>query len=376
MSSIKIAFDATSVPVKKVGAGVYIIQLLRAIANIDKHNSYYIFAPSFVIEELGIQQRNFHFVRVDLASRIARMFWEQTILPLRIIQLDIDILHSPHYTSPVFKKCKSVVTFHDMTFYLMPEMHEKSKRAFFKSMIKYSSLSADKLISVSQNTSSDMIKILDMDLNKICTILSAANPSYQIQDPFHVGMICSKYNLEQKKYLLFVGAIEPRKNIPLLIEAYSKLAGEFPSIPLVIIGRKGWMYESIFELVESLKIGDKVKFLGYVEEEDLITLYNGAKVFIYPSTYEGFGFPILEAMQCGTPVITSNTSSLAELAGDAALLIDPTNVGDLLDSMKKILKDENLAQELSRKGLANSALFTWDRTAANTLSVYHSLMTE
>ena len=376
MSRIRIAFDATSLQANKMGAGVYIFQLLCALAVVDKNNFYYIFISPENIETLEINQSNFNFIPVSLQNRIARIAWEQTALPLQIINLKIDVLHSPHYTTPIIKNCKSVVTFHDMTFYLFPEMHEKAKVILFKNMIQYSSLAANKIISVSQSTSTDMMKILDIDPTKICTVLSAANPKYFVQDTDHIEQVCSKYSLEQKQYLLFVGALEPRKNIPLLIEAYSKLVEEFPNIPLVIVGKKGWMYQSIFELVESLNISDEVRFLGYVDEDDLVALYNGAKVFVYPSTYEGFGFPVLEAMQCGTPVITSNTSSLPELAGDSALLIDPNNVDDLLNKMRNLLVNDSLAMELSVKGLARASLFTWQNTAMQTLNVYQSLKHE
>jgi glycosyltransferase involved in cell wall biosynthesis len=373
MSKIRIAFDATSLQRNKMGAGVYIFQLLSALAIVDQNNLYYIFTSPENIETIGIKQSNFNFIPVILLNRIARIAWEQTALPLQIINLKIDVLHSPHYTTPIIKNCKSVVTFHDMTFYLFPEMHEKSKVILFKSMIQYSSLATDKIISVSQSTSTDIAKILNIAPTKICTVLSAANPKYILQDTNHIEQVCSKYSLIQKRYLLFVGALEPRKNIPLLIKAYSKLVKEFPNIPLVIVGKKGWMYQSIFELVESLDISSEVKFLGYVDEDDLVTLYSGAKVFIYPSTYEGFGFPVLEAMQCGTPVITSNTSSLPELTGDSALLINPNNVDDLLTAMRSILINDSLAKELSVKGLSRATLFTWKNTAIQTLNIYQSL---
>lgn len=370
---MKIGLDATAIPLKRMGAGVYTFQLIQALAKIDLTNKYYIFAQQEHINQLKINQPNFHFITVNASSRPLRLLWEQTLLPLQISQHRIDVLHSPHYTMPGIKACKSVVTFHDMTFQLFPEMHEKSKRIFFQTMMRLSASHADKLISVSHSTSLDLIRLLNVHPSKISVISSAANPIYRQLLSDEVEKVCHLYNLIKNNYLLFVGALEPRKNIPILIRAYSKLVAHFPEIPLVIVGKKGWMYESIFELVVSLDIQNKVIFLGYVPESDLVSLYNGARLFVYPSAYEGFGFPVLEAMQCGTPVITSNISSMPELAADAAILVEPGDVEGLFNSIKLLLSDNKLSKQLSKLGLARSANFTWFRTAKETIDTYQEL---
>lgn len=250
----------------------------------------------------------------------------------------------------------------------------KKKAIFFKIMMRLSAFRADKLIAVSQSTCLDMSKLLNVPIMKISVILSAANPIYRQIPDDEVEKGCQSYNLRKNSYLLFVGALEPRKNIPVLIKAYSKLITDFPDLLLVIVGKKGWMYDSIFNLVTLLNLQNHIKFLGYVPESDLVALYNGARLFVYPSAYEGFGFPILEAMQCGTAVITSNISSMPELASDAALLVKPGDVEDLFFTINLVLKNDILLQKLSEKSLVRATKFSWLKTAQQTIHLYETLL--
>jgi glycosyltransferase involved in cell wall biosynthesis len=370
---MRIAFDATAIPANRTGAGNYIFNLVRALAEIDSHNEYMVFAKPEHVAEFGITQPNVHFSAVDLASRPLRLAWEQVGLPLRLRQLRVDLLHSPHYTMPLPKTCRSVVTFCDMTFHLLPEMHSRLKQIFFRRMMRWSADHADKLIAISESTRRDVMRLLNVAPQRILSIPLAASPDYRPLPADRVADVCARYALTPGRYIAYVGVLEPRKNLPLLIEAYAALAAEFPELPLVIAGKKGWMYDEIFRRLTELGIAERVRFLGYVPDADLIPLYNGARVFVYPSRYEGFGLPVLEAMQCGTPVITTNVSSMPEVAEDAALLIAPDDVAGLTGALRRVLTDDRLAQDLGQRGRARAAIFSWQRCARETLQVYQAL---
>ena len=373
---MRIGFDATAIPENRVGAGNYSFNLVQALANLDKKNEFFIFAQPIHIREWGIEQPNFHFVKVEMGSRLQRLLWEQSGLPWQARHLQLDVLHSPHYTMPLVKPCKSIVTFHDMTFQLFPEIHRPIHRVFFPLMMQWSAQKADKLIAVSKSTKDDMLRLLEIYPERIVPIPEAASSHYQQLPTEQVEKVCERYQLTRGKYIYYVGALEPRKNLPVLIEAYAKIAPDFPDIPLVIAGRKGWMYDEIFKKVTFLKLEEKVRFLGYVPESDLIGLYNGTQVFVYPSRYEGFGLPVLEAMHCGAPVITTRISSMPEVAGEAALLVEPDDVEALSTALREILTKDGLARELSQRGLARAKNFSWERCAQETLSVYESIFYE
>jgi len=373
---VRIAFDATAIPPNRAGAGVYIYSLVKALAAIDSENQYLIFAKTEHIQEFQITQPNFEFVSVPNYTVLRRMAWEQTALPGEVWRRKIDLLHSPHYTMPFAPPCRTIVTFHDMTFFSMPELHGRGRRLFFPAVMRQSSRRADRLISVSESTRQDMIRLLELPPKKIAVTPLAASQVFRVPPAAEVADVCKRYGLIPGRFLLYVGVLEPRKNVPHLLEAYSRIAQRFPDVPLVIAGKKGWMYEAIFERVSSLKLESRVHFPGYVAEEDLPGLYHGARAFVYPSRYEGFGLPVLEAMQCGVPVITSNISSMPEVAGDAALLVSPDDTAALTDAIARLMTDDELAHKLAQRGLVQAKRFTWERCARETLSVYHSCLQE
>ncbi|MGQ9631095.1 MAG: glycosyltransferase family 4 protein [bacterium] len=368
---MKIAVDATSLPPSIGGAGKYIINLIKGLANVDKENMYYIFAKKRDLSKFNINQRNFNFIACSTNIRPLRLLWEQFVLPFHLWRYKIDVLHSPHYTTPLMLgRWKSVVTFHDMTFYLYPERHILSKRLFFKIVIPLSLRRCDWAIANSNSTKEDMIRILNADPCKITVIHLAADPRYKpIGDLERLETIKRDLGISNK-YILYVGTLEPRKNIPQLIKAYSELRKKGIRHRLVIAGGKGWNYDNIFNLIKSLNLEDKVIFTGYVSEKELPILYNGADVFIYPSLYEGFGIPPLEAMSCGVPTISSNASSLPEVVGEGGILVDPGNIEALRDVMYQVLTDNSLRIELCKKGLEQAGKFSWEKTAEETIKVY------
>jgi glycosyltransferase involved in cell wall biosynthesis len=370
---VRIAFDATAMPMNRAGAGNYIFFLVQALSEVDRVNQYLIFAKPEHLEAFGIVQDNFELIGIAQPSVPRRLLWEQAGLPGELRRRRVDLLHSPHYTMPLRKVCKSVVSFPDMIFIMMPQVHGRGRRTFFQMMMRWSARHADRLIAISESTRQDLFLRLHVPLDQIVTTVLAASESYRPLPKDETQSVCDRYGLTPGRYVYYVGVLEPRKNVPVLLEAYAKLAAEFPNVPLVIAGKKGWMYESIFQQAKALGLEDRVRFLGYVPDADLAALYNGARVFVYPSQYEGFGLPVLEAMQCGTPTITTDISSMPEVAGDAALLVAPNDATALADALKRLLTDDALAQDLSQRGIERAKLFSWQRCARETLAVYQSV---
>jgi glycosyltransferase involved in cell wall biosynthesis len=372
---MRIGIDTTALPAQPGGAGTYIIQLVRALTSLDCDHDFVIFANQdkhkiFVLEEKG----NVQWVLGSNKKPARRLIWEQTTLPRLARETRIDILHSPHYTRPLQLGCRSVVTFHDMTFFLTPHLHGLAKRIFFPIAIRYSARQADALIAVSDNTRRDSIRILGISPDKIATTPLGVDPRFRpILKQDVLLRLRKKYNLPEK-FLLFLGTIEPRKNLPTLLGAFSHLVNNGFSYDLAVVGQVGWMHEEVDNLVEKLDLNQRIHFTGYLPTEDLPAIYNLADAFIYPSVYEGFGIPPLEAMACGTPVITTKSSSMMEIVGDAGILVDPINEETLADAILTLSEDKELQGKFSKRGLQRAATFTWERTAHETLKIYERVV--
>ena len=369
---LHIGFDATAIPPNRAGAGNYIFNLVRALAKVDMENEYIVFAKPEHIAEFSISQPNFRFLASSrVQRRPIRLVWEQLVLPRLVQRYQVEVLHSPHYTIPVCNSSHSVVTFCDLTFFLYPEMHGVTKRFFFQQMMRVSSGRADRIITISESTRLDLLRLLRVTPDKVYAILLAAGDNIRpVNDHTKAARICSRYGLQAGEFILYVGVLEPRKNVPTLLHAYRDLVDRGLQERLAIVGKQGWMFENIFATVQTLKLEDRVVFTGYVPDEDLPYLYNGARLFVYPSLYEGFGLPVLEAMTCGTPVITSNVSSMPEIIGDAGLLVDPHDPKQLAQAIECLIADNDLRQTLRERGLQRAAQFSWEKTARETLKVY------
>jgi glycosyltransferase involved in cell wall biosynthesis len=351
------------------------IQLARALAALDEDFELVLIAQRHgrrLIDDPSLPR--VEWVETDDISAARRLVWEQTALPGLARRHRLDLLHSLHYTRPVFLPCKSVVTFHDMTFFLFPHLHTPSKRLFFPAAMRLSARQAQAVVADSENTRRDAIRILKIPAEKITTVLCGIGAEFRpIHDAAMLEACRSRYNLPQA-FILYVGTVEPRKNLPLLLKAYARLAAKGAHTPLVIVGRRGWMYEEVFQLVETLQISERVLFTGYIPAEDLPMVYNLAQIFVYPSLYEGFGFPPLEAMACGAPVITTAVSSMRDQVGEAGLLTPPGDEQALFEAMRKLTQDRDLRRSLSEKGILHATQFTWPNTARQTLRVYQKVI--
>jgi glycosyltransferase involved in cell wall biosynthesis len=284
---------------------------------------------------------------------------------------EFDIIHNTRHFPTVFKLkySKYMITVLDiMPIVIPPNKYSIKKYIMYRTLLPRTLKSADKIITISHHTKQDLTKYLKVPEDKIKVIHLAANENYKPLNENEINTIKQKYNLNYP-FILYVGGLAPNKNVERLIKAYYKLKKQDVKHKLIITGVKRWKYKSIFETIDKLNLQKDVIFAGYVPDEDLPALYNAADLFVYPSLYEGFGLPPLEAMACGTPVITSNASSLPEVVGDAGIMVNPYDVDELAKAMYEVLTNDGLREELSKKGLERAKLFSWKKCAEEHLKV-------
>ena len=259
-----------------------------------------------------------------------------------------------------------------MPIVIPPNKYSIKKYFMYRALLPRTIKSADKIIAISHHTKNDIIQHFKIPEDKIKVIHLAANKNYKPLQGDKINKIKQKYDLNCP-FILYVGGLAPNKNVKRLIQAFYKLKKQGINHKLILTGVKRWKYKSIFETIEKLNLQKDVIFTGYVPDEDLPALYNAADLFVYPSLYEGFGLPPLEAMACGTPVITSNTSSLPEVVGDAGIMVNPYDVDELANKMYEVLTNDGLGEELSKKGLERAKLFSWKKCAEEHLKVYEEV---
>lgn len=363
---MKIGIDARLVYYHQAGIGQYILRLTQALALLDHEDQFTLFTSRKDRTPI-LEQSNFK--RQELWTPSHHRF-EPAALSLELARFSLDVLHSPDFIPPASVHAKSVITVHDLAFLLFPDFLTRPSARYY-SRVDIAAHKADHIIAVSESTKRDTVRLLGVPEEKITVIPEAAHPIFApITSPEPLERIRTRYKLPEE-FILFVGTIEPRKNLPALVNAYRRLRDNYKSnVALVIVGQRGWLYEELDQMLEEMNIQDSVRFLGGVPNEELVYLYNAAKIFAFPSRYEGFGLPPLEAMACGTPVVTSNVSSLPEVVGDAALLVDPEDIDGLAVAMWRLLSEENLRRELRAKGLKRAQTFSWERAARATLQVY------
>jgi glycosyltransferase involved in cell wall biosynthesis len=371
---VRIAIDATSVPPSPAGAGVYAIELARAMAQRDAHDGYVVFTRGAWFDEAAAGKRNWRIERVDAVSREGRLWWEQARLPGALTRLGVDVLHSTHHTLPLRPmRARRVVTVHDLTFHRIPERYPPARRLYMRTMTRLAARVADAIIVPSMTVRGDVIDLLHIDAAKVHAVYEAAGAQYRPLDR-EASMAVARRCGVDRPFVLSVGSREPGKNRARLIRAMRDLRAEGIDRALLVVGQKAWKYEEERMLARQLGMDDRVSFAGYVAAEDLPALYAAADLFAFPSLYEGFGVPVLEAMACGAPVLTSNVSATAEVAGEAALLVDPLSVGSIRDGLRSLLSDAALWARLSRRGMERAAQFSWRRAADETHAVYEQAM--
>lgn len=375
---MKVLINLTGITKNKAGVGVYAKNLVDELIRIHPGPHFFLLAqdddPELNYERLD----NVTMIRVParlFRSLPLRILLEQLYLPFLLLKYRIDVIHSPHYAFPlVHFGAKQVVTICDMTFFNMPEVHKSVKIAYFRTFIRAAVRFADYIVFISHSVSLDCTARLGLPRASSAVIHLGKSDAFRPDlDPAEVLRIRNKYDL-QAEFVLYVGTIEPRKNLSRLVSAFASVCERHPQLLLVIAGMKGWMYDDLMETIRSLNLESRVIFTGFIPEAEKPFLIAASKVFAYPSLYEGFGIPLLEALACGIPTLTSNVSSLPEVAGDAALMVDPNSVTEISSALERLLSDYSLRDELRCRSLRQAATFTWAKTAAMTLDVYEELI--
>lgn len=301
----------------------------------------------------------------------ARILWEQAVQPWAARREGVDLLHGPAFVGPLLSGRPFVVTIHDLSFLRYPHNFRAGNRRYLQVFTRLSVQRARRVIAVSESTKRDVVHYYGIPPDRVDVIYHGVDAQFQPLPAADVAAFRAGQGLPER-FLLFVGTLEPRKNVAHLLQAYARLPGPRP--PLVLVGGKGWLYDEIFARVETLGLAGEVRFAGYVPAGDLPWWYNAAELFVYPSLYEGFGLPVLEAMACGVPVVCSDVSSLPEVAGDAALLVDPLDTNDLAEAMTCALEEADLRQGMIAKGLAQAARFSWERAARQLVDTFDALL--
>ena len=306
-----------------------------------------------------------------------RILWEQLAQPWAARRERLDLLHAPVNVGPLLSPCPQIVTLHDLSFYLYPEMFSPAKRLYQQRLSRHSLRHAAGIIAVSESTRQDAVRLLGLPQDDITVVRNGVGAEMRPRrgDPA-LDALRKRYSLPER-FVLSLSTLEPRKNLTLLVEAFADLAARHQvDHALVIAGGQGWFYETIYAAVDRLSLRDRVIFPGYVPEHDKSLWYSAADLFVYPSLYEGFGLPPLEAMACGTPVIVANTSSLPEVVGDAGVYVDPYDAEGLAGAMAALLRDPERRHTLAIAGLAQAARFSWATTAKGTAQVYRRILGE
>lgn len=375
-----IGFDASrAFAAHRTGTENYSFQILTHLAQIDLTNTYHIFfrPGNLPYPPPSHWPGNFHFQLLPYPK-----LWTQFGLAKEtFFDRQLDILFVPAHTLPLIRRpgLKTVITVHDLGAEYLPTLHQLKQRLYLGFMTHYQLRSASHLIAVSQATKLDLVNKIGIPEDKISVIHEGFDRKL-----FHsvkgdaLNSILKQYDLGEKEYFLFVGTIQPRKNLERLIKAYAKFLTEQPTrlAKLVLAGSRGWVANQIYALPKRLGIADQVKFLGYVPNEDLPALYSGAQALLFPSLFEGFGLPIIEAMACHCPVLTSNASSMVEVAGKAAILVNPNSEKEISKAIMKLDQDRAFCLDLVQLGQKQVQKFSWIKAAQQTLAVLQKTVTK
>ena len=375
---MKIGIITDAIDDRAAGIGTYVRNVVPEIVRLDKKNDYYLIHfdnSKNVFYKQFNNNKKVHEIIIPIKKLpFARETRKIIFMPKILNRYELNIVHEMAQIGPFFTKTnyKKIVSIMDIAAIILPKTQPFISVIRHKFGLPIILRNVDKIITISENTKKDLLKYFKISKEKITPTLLAADKSIiRITDKNKIHLFKKKYDIDYP-FLLFVSTLEPRKNIIRLLKAFSKAKEEIPQ-KLIIVGRKGWKYHDISKTIKRLKLEKDVVFREKIANNELPLFYSTADIFVYPSLYEGFGIPPLEAMICGCPVITSNVSSIPEVVGNAAELINPYNIGELKDSIIKLANNKELRGKLSKRGIEQAKKFTWKKTAEKTIKIYEEL---
>jgi glycosyltransferase involved in cell wall biosynthesis len=380
-----IGIDYTPAYEQGGGIGRYVRELVAALAAYDCETDYRLFVAG--VGRNGTPGRagtlppapgpNFRWKGSRFSAEWFARIWHRARIPIPVERWtgQVALFHATDFVLPPTRPAtRTVLTVHDLSFVRAPETASPSLRRYLERVVPRSVRSADHVLADSQATKDDLIALYGTAPEKVTVLLSGVNPRFKpVRDPAAIAAVRARYGIGASPFVLAVGTVQPRKNYERLMQALSALADKQAN--LVIAGGRGWLQGPIYQAIDRLEMRDRVRFIGFAGDADLPALYSAARCVAFPSLYEGFGLPILEAMACGTPVVTSNVSSLVEVADEAALLVDPLSVDQIAAALDSLLHDDALCARLVKQGLERARLFTWERAAAQLHALYARLLT-
>jgi glycosyltransferase involved in cell wall biosynthesis len=370
-----IYLDVSAAVHRRAGLGRYAESLARAL--VAAHPGWY---ALFYNRERGVKPlpglEHLPVRTVALGYKPWRMLvWLGQLAHVGLDNLlpDAELFHATEHLLLSLRSVPTVLTVHDLIFRRLPAHHKPLNRWYLNLTVPLYCRRANHVIAVSEYTRRDLISAYGLPPEKITVVCEAAAPRFRLQPPEAIAAVRARYSLPNR-YLLFVGTIEPRKNLTRLLAAFETIYREGLSDGLVIVGKRGWLYGDFFARLEQSPVKHAVLFPGYVMDEDLPGIYAGAQALVFPSLCEGFGLPVLEAMACGTPVVSSNASSIPEAGGEAALYFDPTDTAEITTTTRRLLREADLQDRLRTRGLAQAARSSWDLAATATEAVYDAVL--
>ena len=370
-----IGIDYTAAVRQRAGIGRYTRELVAALLALESPHQYVLFAATGGIgrqtSSVKRQASSVKFRTIPISDEWMARFWHRLRLPIPVeaITGPLDVFYSPDFLLPPTRRStRTLLTVHDLSFLRYPEAFVPKLRRYLERLVPRSIARADVVLADSAATQADIVSLLGVPPDKVQVLYSGVHPCFRPEAELgERDRLQARYGIGGRPYVLSVGTVQPRKNYIRLIHAFNQLTNQ-PTNQLLIAGGRGWLYQDIF--AEAEKQGDSVRLLGFVDEADLPALYRNAVLFAFPSLYEGFGLPVLEAMACGVPVVCSDASSLPEVAGDAALLVDPHDEDALAEAMARGLEETDLRREMITRGLAQAARFTWERAARQLVGMF------
>ena len=375
---MRIGLDGFPLLVPLTGVGHYTFELARALALLAPTDQFELVAPGpfpgSIIEDIRRNcPDNLRTVNVE-ASSIGRRRWWAVGLPLYLRRASLDLFHGTNYEVPLWSKRRSVLTIHDLSILLHADKHKADLARRARRRLPVMARSASMIITATEFVRREICEHLHVRADRVTVTPYAPRVGFQAVSAEQANQTKQRLGIENE-FILFVGTVEPRKNLLTLVRAFEQILRQTSRRPqLVVVGAEGWLMEELFAFIKQSSIGDRLLLTGYLDDDDLRALYSSCTVFVYPSIYEGFGLPPLEAMACGAPVIASNIATFQETLGSAAQLIEPSDVEALARSIVEILDDEDRRRALSRRGLEQAAKFSWERTAQLTLDVYREVL--